>query len=184
MKTGGKRSKKKKSKIIRQLVFITIELELIAVIFLCAGIYNTSYSHYNEFLEDFRAATTEIFAAKAVPSLYAGAAVSLYEDSKRWKGPVLSKSKGTVTGPSGKETYYNLNMDVVVRIMRRMGNTDKYWVRDDGVKMLGDYVMVAANLKLRPRGSLIETSLGTAIVCDTGGFASRNPTQIDVAVTW
>lgn len=107
-----------------------------------------------------------------------------YLESIRYKGPVLSKSKGTVMGPSGKETYYNLNMNGVVKIMRRMGNNDEYWVREDGVKMLGDYVMVAANLNLRPRGSLVETSLGTGIVCDTGGFAAHNPTQLDIAVTW
>ena len=107
-----------------------------------------------------------------------------YLESIRWKGPVLSKSRGTVTGPSGKETYYNLNMAGVVNIMRSMGNTDEYWVREDGCKMLGDYIMVAANLNLRPRGSIVETSLGKAIVCDTGTFARRNPTQIDVAVTW
>ena len=65
-----------------------------------------------------------------------------------------------------------------------MGYDYEYWVRDDGVKMLGDYVMVAANLNLRPRGSLVETSLGTGIVCDTGGFAKKNPTQLDIAVTW
>ena len=75
-------------------------------------------------------------------------------------------------------------MSSVVRIMRSMGYTGEYWVREDGCKMLGDYIMVAANLKLRPRGSIVETSLGDAIVCDTGGFAKRNPTQIDIAVTW
>ena len=107
-----------------------------------------------------------------------------WEEEHRWKGPVLSKGRGVVYGPSGKETYYNLNMNGVVRIMRNMGNTDEYWVRDDGCKMLGDYIMVAANLKLRPRGSIVETSLGEGIVCDTGGFAKRNPYQIDVAVTW
>ena len=41
-------------------------------------------------------------------------------------------------GPNGKETYYNLNMSGVVDIMRGMGNNDNYWVREDGVKMLGD----------------------------------------------
>ena len=87
-------------------------------------------------------------------------------------------------GPSGKETYYNLNMNGVVNIMRRMGNTDEYWVRDDGCKMLGDYIMCAANLRVHPRGSLVESSLGTCIVCDTGGFASRNSNQLDIAVTW
>ncbi len=101
-----------------------------------------------------------------------------------WKGPVLNAYLGVVTGPNGRETYYNLKMDGVLAIMRRMGNTDKYWIRDDGVKMLGDYVMVAANLSLHPRGSLVECSLGMGIVCDTGGFAKTNPTQLDIAVNW
>ena len=101
-----------------------------------------------------------------------------------WDGSVLTRSKGVNYGPSGKETYYNLPMEGVVNIMRRMGNTDPYWVRDDGCKMLGDYIMVAANLDVHPRGSLVETSLGTAIVCDTGGFAKNNPTQLDIAVNW
>ncbi|HPW52779.1 MAG TPA: hypothetical protein PLI19_00230 [Erysipelotrichaceae bacterium] len=101
-----------------------------------------------------------------------------------WTGPVLNARLGAITGPTGRETYYNLNMDGVLAIMRRMGNTDKYWIRDDGVKMLGDYVMVAANFDLFPRGSLVECSLGTGIVCDTGGFAATNPTQLDIAVNW
>ena len=75
-------------------------------------------------------------------------------------------------------------MSGVIRIMRSMGNTDEYWVRDDGVKMLGDYVIVAANLNVHPRGSLVECSLGTGIVCDTGSFAQSNPYQLDIAVTW
>ena len=101
-----------------------------------------------------------------------------------WGGAVLSRSNGSVRGPSGKETYYNLNMSGVVSIMRRMGNSDEYWVRDDGCKMLGDYIMCTANLRVHPRGSLVESSLGTCIVCDTGGFASGNSQQLDIAVTW
>ena len=101
-----------------------------------------------------------------------------------YSGAKLSASAGTVMGPSGKETYYNLNMSGVVSIMHSMGNTDEYWIRDDGVKMLGNYVMVAANLSIRPRGSLVETSLGTGIVCDTGSFIYSNPTQLDIATNW
>ena len=106
---------------------------------------------------------------------------------KSWSGDVLSKSKGVVYGPSGKETYYNLNMNTVIKAMRNMGYTETdypYWVREDGVKMLGKYVMVAANYEIRPKGTIIESSLGEAIVCDTGGFVKNNPTQIDIAVTW
>lgn len=104
-----------------------------------------------------------------------------------WTGDVLSKSKGVVNGPSGKESYYNLNMTKIVSAMRSAGYSEEeypYWIREDGVKMLGQYVMVAANYEIRPKGTIIESSLGYAIVCDTGGFAKRNPTQIDVAVNW
>ncbi|MDO4621745.1 MAG: hypothetical protein Q4B22_02215 [Eubacteriales bacterium] len=99
-------------------------------------------------------------------------------------GPVLDRQAGKIRGPECEETYYSLEMSGVVDIMRNMGNTDDYWVRDDGVKMLGDYVMVAANLDEHPRGSLVQSSLGMAIVCDTGGFAVDHPDRIDVAVNW
>lgn len=100
-------------------------------------------------------------------------------------GAILSRSRGSVAGPSGKETYYNLNMSVVVSAMRRFGySSSDYWVRSDGAKMLGSYVMVAANYGVHPKGSLVPTSLGTGIVCDTGGFATSNPTQLDLATNW
>lgn len=102
----------------------------------------------------------------------------------KWTGSVLTAAMGVNQGPSGKETYYNLPMEGVISIMRGIGNNDKYWIRSDGVKMLGDYVMVAADLSIRPRGSLIETSLGMGIVCDTGSFIYSNPTQLDIAVNW
>lgn len=104
-----------------------------------------------------------------------------------YSGAKLSRSRGSIQGPSGKETYYNLNMNGVVSIMRRMGFSESeypYNVRADGVKCLGPYVMVAAHLGKRPRGSKVQTSLGTGIVCDTGGFASNNPTQVDIATAW
>ncbi|MBR1563683.1 MAG: hypothetical protein IJ645_10815 [Ruminococcus sp.] len=99
----------------------------------------------------------------------------------------LSSWSGVYYGPSGKETYYNLNMSGVVSIMRGMGfSEDKYpyWVRDDGCKMLGNYIMVAADLGIRARGTLVPTSLGTGIVCDTGGFAASNRYQLDIATNW
>ena len=102
-----------------------------------------------------------------------------------YTGSILTKSKGTNNGPSGKETYYNLNMSRVVAAMSRYGySSSDYWVRADGVKMLGNYVMVAASYTTHPKGSLVSTSLGTGIVCDTGGFAASNPTQIDIATIW
>lgn len=100
-----------------------------------------------------------------------------------WNGGKLSK-KGAMSGPVSKETYYNLDMSRVVANMRKLGNNDEVWVRSDGAKMLGDYIMIAANLQKHPRGSLVETSMGTGIVVDTGTFAINNPNQIDIATTW
>ena len=104
-----------------------------------------------------------------------------------WDGPVLNSYVGVVEGPSGKETYYNLPMDGVIYYMRQLGFTEEeypYHVREDGCKMLGDYIMVAANLDLRPKGTIVKTSLGWGIVADTGGFAANNRTQLDIAVDW
>lgn len=101
-----------------------------------------------------------------------------------WNGSRLTAGSGVNYGPSGKETYYNLDMTGVIYMMRCLGNTDEYWVRSDGCKMLGNYIMIAANLSVHPRGSLVQTSLGTGIVCDTGSFAEKDPNQIDIAVTW
>lgn len=168
------------------LICLIIILEIAACSFSGAEIFDLSSAHIFErnFSRSSDKVNVNVAHAAAGHTLRLNAKLALAMEDMRWKGPVLSKSRGTITGPSGKETYYNLNMSGVVRIMRRMGNTDEYWVRDDGVKMLGDYVMVAANLNLRPRGSLVDTSLGKGIVCDTGSFASRNPTQLDIAVTW
>ena len=106
------------------------------------------------------------------------------EPQNTYTGKKLSASRGVNYGPNGKETWYDLNMSGVVRHMRKLGNTDEYWIREDGCKMLGDYIIIAANLETHPRGSLVETSLGTGIVCDTGGFAKTNKNQIDIATNW
>ena len=105
-------------------------------------------------------------------------------DTNSYSGPVLTPWLGTIMGPSGKETYYNLNMSGVVSIMQNAGYNYEYWVRDDGVKMYGDYVMAACGFDVRPRGTLVQTSLGLAICADTGTFSYSNPYQIDIAVSW
>lgn len=96
----------------------------------------------------------------------------------------LSKSAGRVQGPTNEETYYNLPMSRVVQSMRNRGYSEEeypYWVRDDGVKMLGEYVIVAADLDIHPKGTVVETSVGQGIVCDTGEFTED---IYDVAVNW
>ena len=102
-----------------------------------------------------------------------------------WNGPVLNKHSGVCYGPSGKETYYNLNMSKVIYYMQCLGYYDYYWVRSDGAKMYGNYVMVAANLSKYPKGTLVETSLGTGIVVDTGDFTKNGSgVEFDIATTW
>lgn len=100
---------------------------------------------------------------------------------------ILTPSKGVNYYGNHKETYYNLDMSGVVSIMRDLGYSEEeypYWVREDGCKMLGDYIMIAASLNNYPRGTIVKTSLGNGIVCDTGSFADSDPYQIDIAVTW
>ena len=102
-------------------------------------------------------------------------------------GGKLTPRGGVYMGPSGKETWYNLPMGYVVKIMRDHGFSEEeypYSIREDGCKMLGAYIMIAANLDLRPRGTIVETSLGLGIVCDTGAFCQKDTTAIDIAVNW
>lgn len=123
--------------------------------------------------ENIRAAEERAKAFTSVPVSYSG--------------QVLTPAAGRINGPSGQETYYNLPMEGVIRNMRDLGFDEvnyPYAVRSDGVKTLGGYVMVAANLAIRPKGTIVATSLGAGIVCDTGGFALVNPTQLDIAVAW
>ena len=102
-----------------------------------------------------------------------------------WSGSKLNSQIGTINGPSGKETYYNMPMGGVIQIMNRFGYTmADYAVRSDGVKTLGGYVMVAADLDKHPRGSKVHTSLGMGLVCDTGTFTQTNHYQLDIATTW
>ena len=109
-------------------------------------------------------------------------------EERKENGALLTKSSGVYYfNGTQRETYYNLNMSGVVKIMRNAGFTEKeypYWVREDGCKMLGDYIMVAANHSIYPRGSVIETSVGLALVCDTGAFIEKYPLGVDIAVTW
>ena len=102
-------------------------------------------------------------------------------------GSGLTKSKGAQyftdsKGVSHRETYYDLNMSVV---MQACGQGGRYSVRPDGAKVDSQgYIIVAANYSIYPRCSMIETSLGTGKVYDTGGFAARIPYGFDLATDW
>ena len=96
----------------------------------------------------------------------------------------LSQSLGRVQGPQEIETYYNLPMDKVVQIMRDNGYTEAdypYYIREDGIKMLGDFIIVAADLNKYPKGTIVQTSLGQGIICDT---YTADEDLFDIAVNW
>lgn len=99
-------------------------------------------------------------------------------------GNHITPQSGTFNFEGHTETYYNLDMSVVVQVAQSRGIAGEYHVREDGAKMLGDYIMVAADYSVHPYGSLVNTSLGMGIVVDTGGFIAWNPNGIDIATTW
>ena len=97
---------------------------------------------------------------------------------------VLNRFNGVNNYDNHTETYYNLPMGGIVANAQANGIPGDYWTREDGVKMYGDKVIVAADYSLHPYGSTIPTSLGEGIVLDTGGFTQWNPTGTDIAVDW
>ena len=104
----------------------------------------------------------------------------------------ITKYKGVGHAPNGfVETYYDLNMSGVVSNMRGKGYSEEeypYWVDEvRGTKMLGPYIMVAADIDqvyYYSYGDIVETDLGTGIVCDTGGFRFSNASKYDIATAW
>ena len=92
----------------------------------------------------------------------------------------------TVTKPDGSvvtrhETFYDLPMRGVMGFC----GGGSYYIREDGVKVDKDgYILVAADLSRYPRCSVVETSLGSGKVYDTGSFALTNPEQFDIATDW
>ncbi|MBR0163858.1 MAG: hypothetical protein IJQ12_04205 [Lachnospiraceae bacterium] len=100
------------------------------------------------------------------------------------ESPVLNTQDGVIQGPSGNETYYNLDMSWVVWRLEHEGYEGEYYIREDGVKMYGDYIMCAADFSVHPFGTIVQTSLGEAIVCDTGMFIYFDPYHLDIAAAW
>lgn len=95
---------------------------------------------------------------------------------------VLTAKLGTIQYQGHKETWYNLDMSKVVeRTDNAIGMTDLYWVRDDGVKMYGFWVIVAAHPSVT-RYSFVETSLGQGVVLDT--HTVNDPNLYDIATDW
>lgn len=73
-------------------------------------------------------------------------------------------------------------MGRIVERAKENGIEGDYWVREDGCKMYGQFVIVAADWNLHPYGTAIETSRGIGIVLDT--HTTKDRTLVDLAVTW
>ena len=102
------------------------------------------------------------------------------------KAGTLTKKGGVNYYKGQKETYYNLDMTkIYAKADKNFGSHHKKWVRNDGVKMYGPYVILAVPFDVYPYGTTdIPTSLGLGIALDTGTFANENKNQVDIAVNW
>lgn len=97
----------------------------------------------------------------------------------------LTKQNGVFFYNGKRESYYNLDMSGVVAIMHQLGFKGEYSVRSDGAKLFDGKVMIAADLSVYPRGTILYTSLGKSIVCDTGEFVHQyGSSAFDIATNW
>lgn len=95
---------------------------------------------------------------------------------------VLTAKIGTIQFEGHKETWYDLDMSRVVKRAQDLGIPADYWVREeDGVKMFGPWVIVAAHPSVT-RYTFVETSLGTGIVLDYHTAGDKN--LYDIATDW
>ena len=94
---------------------------------------------------------------------------------------VLTASLGRVTFQDHTETWYDLPMGKVVQRAQDMGIPAEMWIREDGVKMFGPWVIVAAHPS-KIRYSRVGTSLGEGIILDT--HTADDTELIDIATDW
>lgn len=94
---------------------------------------------------------------------------------------VLTAKLGTVQFNGHKETWYNLKMDKVVSRAQNIGIPADYWVREDGAKMFGPWVIVAAH-QSKIRYTRLQTSLGEGIILDF--HTTDDPDLYDIATNW
>ena len=95
---------------------------------------------------------------------------------------VLTAKLGKIEYAGHTETWYDLPMNKVVeRTDEATGLTDMYWIRSDGTKMYGEWVIVASHPSV-PRYSFVDTSLGLGIILDRHEMPDKN--LYDIATDW
>lgn len=80
-----------------------------------------------------------------------------------------------------KETWYDLDVSRCIKRAQDMGIPCEYWVREDGCRMFGKWIVLASHPSIT-RYTRIQTSLGEGIVLDR--HTVDDPNLIDIATTW
>jgi hypothetical protein len=94
---------------------------------------------------------------------------------------ILTAKLGTIEYQGHTETWYDLPMSKVVANAQEAGIPCEYWIRDDGVKMFGEWVIVASHPSA-PKYSFVDTSLGLGIILDRHEMPDKN--LYDIATDW
>lgn len=94
---------------------------------------------------------------------------------------ILTARAGKITCNGHTETWYDLPMDKVIQRAKDMGIPAEYWVREDGVKMMNQWVIVAAHSS-KIRYTRVQTSLGEGIILDY--HTCPDPELYDIATAW
>ena len=94
---------------------------------------------------------------------------------------ILTASLGRIQFGNHTETWYDLPMANVVQKAQDVGIPAEYWIRADGAKMFGPWVIVAAHPS-KIRYSRIQTSLGEGIILDY--HTCPDTELIDIATDW
>lgn len=94
---------------------------------------------------------------------------------------VLTARAGRITFNGHTETWYDKPMNRVIGRAQMIGIPADYWIRDDGVKMFGPWVIVAAH-KSKVRYTRLQTSLGEGIILDY--HTMDDPELYDIATDW
>ena len=95
---------------------------------------------------------------------------------------VLSAAKGINSFMGHQESWYNLPMENIIERANLIYGENPYWIREDGVKMYGPFVICAGTSSRY--GEVIDTSLGKGLILDTGDFVKEDPDKIDIATAW
>ena len=94
---------------------------------------------------------------------------------------ILTAGLGRITYGNHVETWYDLPMNKVIQRSQDAGIPCEYWVDDRGVKMFGQWVIVAAHPS-KTRYTRVQTSLGEGIILD---FHTTPDTELyDIATSW